>query len=147
MAIINRKARHDYHILETFEAGIILIGPEVKSIRAGQASIAEAHCIIRNDKILLVGCHVNPYKPASANNPADPSRTRSLLLHKSEVGKLIGKLHEKGLTLIPLKLYFNTRGYAKLEIGLARGKKLYDKRQDMKERDVKRDLARNYKTR
>jgi len=103
MAIVNRKARHDYHILETFEAGIILTGPEVKSIRASQASIAEAHCIIRNDRVLLVGCHINPYKPAAMNNPADPSRTRMLLLHKSEVGKLIGKLHEKGLTLIPLK--------------------------------------------
>jgi len=147
MAIINRRARHDYHILETFEAGMILTGPEVKSIRAGQASLAEAHCIIRNDQALLIGCHINPYKPASANNPADPSRTRSLLLHKSEVRKLIGKLHEKGLTLIPLKLFFNERGYAKLALGLARGKKLYDKRQAMKERDMKRDLARDYKTR
>jgi len=147
MAIVNRKARYNYHILETFEAGIILTGPEVKSVRAGQASIAEAHCIIRNDKALLVGCHINPYKPASANNSADPSRTRMLLLHKSEVGKLIGKLHEKGLTLIPLKIFFNERGYAKLALGLARGKKLYDKRQAMKERDVKRDLARHYKAR
>jgi len=147
MAIVNRKARHDYHILETFEAGMILTGPEVKSIREGQASLAEAHCIVRKDKVLLIGCHINPYRPAASNNAKDPSRTRELLLHKSEVRKLIGQLHEKGLTLIPLKLFFNERGYAKLEMGLARGKKLYDKRQAMKERDVKRDLARNYKTR
>ncbi|MDQ6959173.1 MAG: SsrA-binding protein SmpB [Mariprofundaceae bacterium] len=147
MAIVNRKARHDYHILESFEAGMILTGPEVKSIRAGQASLAEAHCIVRNGKVLLIGCHINPYRPAAMHNPGDPSRTRELLLHKAEVRKLIGKLHEKGLTLIPLKLFFNERGYAKLNLGLARGKKLYDKRQAMKERDVKRDLARNYKAR
>ncbi len=147
MAIVNRKARHDYHILETFEAGMILMGPEVKSIRLGQASLAEAHCIVRNGKVLLIGCHINAYKPATMNNPGDPTRTRELLLHKAEVRKLTGKLHEKGLTLIPLKLFFNACGYAKLELGLARGKKLYDKRQAMKERDVKRDLARHYKLR
>jgi len=147
MVITNRRARHDYHILETFEAGIILTGPEVKSIRAGQASLAEAHCIIRNERVLLIGCHINPYKPASMNNPPDPIRSRQLLLHKSEIRRLTGKLKEKGLTLVPLKLFFNERGYAKLELGLGRGKKLYDKRQAMKERDVKRDLERNYKSR
>lgn len=145
MAITNRRARHDYHILETYEAGIMLTGPEVKSIRDGQASLAEAHCIIRNNRVLLIGCHINPYKPAAMNNPPDPVRSRQLLLHKKEIHTLIGKLKEKGLTLIPLKLFFNERGYAKLELGLGRGKKLYDKRQDMKERDVKRDLERNYK--
>jgi len=147
MAIVNRRARHDYHILETFEAGIILTGPEVKSIRAGQASLAEAHCIVRGGKALLVGCHINPYRPAAMNNPKDPRRTRELLLHRAEIRKLIGKLHEKGLTLIPLKLFFNERGYAKLELGLARGKKLYDKRQALKEREVKREIARRYKVR
>ncbi len=147
MAIVNRRARHDYHILETFEAGIILTGPEVKSIRAGQASLAEAHCIVRNGKVLLVGCHINPYKPAAMNNPADPRRTRELLLHKREISRLTGKLKEKGLALVPLKLYFNERGYAKLQLGLCRGKKLYDKRHAIKEREVKRDLARRYKTR
>jgi SsrA-binding protein len=145
MAITNRRARHDYHILETYEAGIMLTGPEVKSIRDGQASLAEAHCIIRNDRVLLIGCHINPYKPAAMNNPSDPVRSRQLLLHKKEIRTLIGKLKEKGLTLIPLKLFFNERGYAKIELGLGRGKKLYDKRQAMKERDVKRDLERNYK--
>ncbi|WP_038249665.1 SsrA-binding protein SmpB [Ghiorsea bivora] len=145
MAILNKRARHEYHILETYEAGMILTGPEVKSIRAGQANLKEAHCVIRNDKLLLIGCHISPYKPASRNNPVDPARTKELLLRKKEIEKLIGKLKEKGLTLVPLKIYFNERGYAKIEIGLARGKKLYDKRQDSKERDVKRDLQRKYK--
>ncbi len=145
MAIINRRARHEYHILETYEAGMILTGPEVKSIRAGQANLAEAHCIIRNERVLLIGCHISPYKPAAMNNPKEPARSRELLLHKKEIHRLLGKLKEKGLTLVPLKLYFNERGYAKLEIGLGRGKKLYDKRQDKKERDIKRDLQRRYK--
>jgi len=145
MAILNKRARHEYHILETYEAGMILTGPEVKSLRAGQANLKEAHCVIRNEKLLLIGCHISPYKPAARNNPVDPARTKELLLRKKEIEKLIGKLKEKGLTLVPLKIYFNERGYAKIEIGLARGKKLYDKRQDSKERDVKRDLQRKYK--
>ena len=145
MAILNRRARHEYHILETYEVGIILLGPEVKSIRAGQANLAEAHCIIRNEKMILIGCHISPYKPAAMNNPAEPARSRELLMHKKELLRLIGKLKEKGLTLVPLKLYFNERGYAKLEVGLAKGKKLYDKRQDKKEKDIKRDLQRRYK--
>lgn len=145
MSIINRRARHEYTILETYEAGMILTGPEVKSIRAGQANLAEAHCIIRHERLLLIGCHISPYKPAAMNNPKEPARSRELLLHRSELQRLIGKLKEKGLTLVPLKLYFNERGYAKLEIGLGRGKKLYDKRQDKKDRDIKRDLQRRYK--
>ncbi|MDT8375365.1 MAG: SsrA-binding protein SmpB [Mariprofundaceae bacterium] len=145
MAIVNRRARHEYHILETCEAGMILTGPEVKSIRAGQANLAEAHCIIRNEKLLLIGCHISPYKPAAMNNPKEPARSRELLLHKKEIQRLLGKLKEKGLTLVPLKLYFNERGFAKLEVGLARGKKFYDKRQDKKEKDIKRDLQRQYK--
>jgi len=145
MSIINRRARHEYQILETYEAGMILTGPEVKSIRAGQANLAEAHCIIRNEKLILIGCHISPYKPAAMNNPKEPARSRELLLHKNEMTRLIGKLKEKGLTLVPLKLYFNERGFAKLEIGLGRGKKLYDKRQDKKEQDIKRDLQRRYK--
>jgi len=145
MAILNKRARHEYHILETYEAGMILTGPEVKSLRAGQANLKEAHCVIRNEKLLLIGCHISPYKPAARNNPVDPARTKELLLRKKEIEKLIGKLKEKGLTLVPLKVYFNERGYAKIEIGLARGKKLYDKRQDSKDRDVKRDLQRKYK--
>lgn len=145
MSIINRRARHEYQILETYEAGMILTGPEVKSIRAGHANLAEAHCIIRNEKLILIGCHISPYKPAAMNNPKEPARSRELLLHKGELLRLVGKLKEKGLTLVPLKLFFNERGYAKLEIGLGKGKKLYDKRQDKKEKDIKRDLQRRYK--
>ncbi len=145
MAIVNRRARHEYHILETYEAGMILTGPEVKSIRAGQANLAEAHCIIRKEKLLLIGCHISPYKPAALNNPKEPARSKELLLHKKEILRLLGKLKEKGLTLVPLKLYFNERGFAKLEVGLGRGKKFYDKRQDKKEKDIKRDLQRQYK--
>lgn len=145
MAILNRRARHEYHILETYDAGMILTGPEVKSIRAGQANLAEAHCIIRKERLLLIGCHISPYKPAAMNNPSEPTRSRELLLHKKETIKLLGKLKEKGLTLVPLKLYFNERNYAKLEIGLCRGKKMHDKRADTKERDIKRDLQRQYK--
>jgi SsrA-binding protein len=145
MVIINRRARFEYHILETYEAGMILTGPEVKSIRDGLANLAEAHCIIRNERLLLIGCHISPYKPAAMNNPNEPARSRQLLLHKKEIQRLLGKLKEKGLTLVPLKLYFNAHNFAKLEIGLARGKRLHDKRQDKKERDVKRDLQRQYK--
>ena len=145
MSLINKSARHNYHILETYEAGIMLVGPEVKSIRTGQANLKEAHCLIRNERVLLIGCHISPYKPAARNNPVDPARTRELLLHKKEIDKLLGKLKEKGLTLVPLKLYFNERGFAKIQIGLAKGKKMYDKRHDEKERDVKRDLQRQYK--
>ncbi|OIQ00279.1 MAG: SsrA-binding protein [Zetaproteobacteria bacterium CG2_30_46_52] len=145
MSIINRRARHEYQILETYEAGMILLGPEVKSIRAGQVNLAEAHCLIRNDKLLLLGCHISPYKPAALNNPLEPARTRELLLRKRELEKLAAKLNEKGLAIVPLKIYFNARGFAKVEIALGRGKKLYDKRQDEKERDVKRDIQRQYK--
>ncbi|MDQ6995922.1 MAG: SsrA-binding protein SmpB, partial [Mariprofundus sp.] len=120
-------------------------GPEVKSIRLGQANLAEAHCIIRHSRVLLMGCHISPYKPAAMNNPKEPARTRELLLKKREVERLMGKLKEQGLTLVPLKLYFNAHNFAKLEIGLARGKKMHDKRRDLKERDVKRDLQRRYK--
>ncbi len=145
MAILNRRARHEYHILESYETGIILTGPEVKSIRSGLANLAEAHCIIKHGHVLLIGCHISPYKPAAMNNPKEPTRSRELLMHKKEVERLLGKLKEQGLTLVPLKLYFNARNYAKLEIGLCRGKKLHDKRATLKERDIKRDLQRQYK--
>ena len=145
MAIVNRRARHEYHILETYEAGMILLGPEVKSIRLGQASLNESHCIIRHERMILIGCHINPYKPAAMNNPSDPARSRQLLLKASEIQRLMGKLNEKGLTLVPLKLYFNERNFIKLAIGLARGKKSHDKRHDLKEKDIKRNLQRQYK--
>ncbi len=145
MAIVNRRARHEYHILETIETGIILLGPEVKSIRLGQANLAEAHCIIRQERMMLIGCHISPYKPAALNNPHDPARSRQLLLKHKEIERLMGKLNEKGLTLVPLKMYFNERNFIKLEVGLARGKKTYDKRHDLKEKDIKRSLQRQYK--
>ena len=145
MSLINKSARHNYHIIETYEAGMMLVGPEVKSIRGGQANLKEAHCLIRNERLLLIGCHISPYKPAARNNPVDPARTRELLLKKKETLKLLGRLKEKGLTLVPLKIYFNDHGFAKIQIGLAKGKKMHDKRQDEKERDVKRDLQRQYK--
>ncbi|MDQ6969898.1 MAG: SsrA-binding protein SmpB [Mariprofundus sp.] len=145
MAIVNRRARHEYHILETIETGMILLGPEVKSIRQGQANLAEAHCIIRQERMLLIGCHISPYKPAALNNPHDPARSRQLLLKHKEIERLMGKLNEKGLTLVPLKMYFNERNFIKLEIGLARGKKTHDKRHDLKEKDIKRSLQRQYK--
>ncbi|MDQ6963895.1 MAG: SsrA-binding protein SmpB [Mariprofundales bacterium] len=144
--MLNRKARYEYHILETMEAGIMLLGPEVKSLRAGLGNLTESHCIVRNGQVELVGCYINPYRPAATNNHPDPARTRRLLLHKQQITRLIGKLKEKGVTLIPLKLYFNERGIAKLEIALGRGKKMHDKRQAIKERDIRRDLQRNYKT-
>jgi len=143
MAIVNRRARHEYHILETFDAGMILSGPEVKSIRAGQANLGEAHVIIRKDRVLLVGCHISPYKPAAMNNPSDPTRSKQLLLHKKEIERLLGKLKEKGLTLVPLKRYFNERNFAKLEIGLAWGKKMHDRRWYVYERDIARELHRH----
>jgi len=125
---------------------MILTGPEVKSVRAGLANLAEAHCMIRRSgKAFLVGCHISPYKPAAMQNPKEPARSRELLLHKKEILHLLGKLKEKGLTLVPLKLYFNERGFAKLEIGLGRGKKLHDKRQTIKDREVKRDMQRQMK--
>ncbi|MBL4775699.1 MAG: SsrA-binding protein SmpB [Mariprofundus sp.] len=145
MAIINRRARHEYHILESLEVGLILLGPEVKSIRMGLANLAEAHCIIRQDKMLLIGCHISPYKPAAMNNPKEPARSRELLLKRKEIQRLMGKLNEKGLTLVPLKMYFNERNLVKLEVGLARGKKMHDKRHDLKEKDIKRNLQRQYK--
>ncbi|MDQ6976309.1 MAG: SsrA-binding protein SmpB [Mariprofundaceae bacterium] len=147
MAIINRRARHEYHFIENFDVGIMLAGPEVKSLRNGQANLAEAHCLIRQERVWLINCHINPYKPAARNNPAEPARARELLMHKREITRLLGKLKEKGLALVPLKFYFNDRGYAKLAIALARGKKDYDKRHAIRERDVSRDLQRRYKMR
>lgn len=138
---VNRKARHDYHIDETYEAGIALRGTEVKSIRARKVSIKEAYAEVRNGEVFIHDMHIAPYEAGNQFNH-DPKRTRKLLMHKSEIRRLIGKTKEKGYTLIPLKLYFNERGKAKLEIGLARGKKVYDKRQDIARRDAEREMKR-----
>ena len=130
----------EYHIIKKFEAGIVLVGTEVKSLRQGQGSLQEAFCKIENGEIILQGMHIAPYEQGNRAN-VDPIRPRKLLLHKSEIAKINKQLQEKGLTLIPLKLYFS-RGYAKLNLGLARGKKLWDKREAIAERDVERDRRR-----
>jgi SsrA-binding protein len=140
--ISNRKAKFEYEILEKFEAGLLLVGSEVKSLRLGQGSIAESFILIRGTKALLIGSFIAPYEQAGKQNH-DPKRIRELLLHKREIGKLLTKVKEKGLTIIPIKLYFNNRGLAKLEIGLARGKKLHDKREAIRERDMNRQVARD----
>ncbi|HHX95573.1 MAG TPA: SsrA-binding protein SmpB [Clostridia bacterium] len=138
---VNRKARHDYHIDETYEAGIALRGTEVKSLRDRKVSIKEAYAEVKNGEVFIHDMHISPYESGNQFNH-DPKRTRKLLMHKSEIRRLIGKTKEKGYTLIPLKLYFNERGKAKVEIGLARGKKVYDKRQDIAKRDAERDIKR-----
>ncbi len=135
----NKKAFFDYHIDEKFEAGIVLIGSEVKSLRDGQASLADSYAFVKNGEMFLLHAHIAPYAPASIFNH-EPRRPRKLLLHKEEIGKLIGKLREKGYTLVPLMLYFR-RGRAKVELGLARGKRKYDKRAAIKERETKREVA------
>ena len=139
--IRNKKAWHDFEILETIEAGIALVGSEVKSLRLGHAELAGAYARIINNECILVGSKIELYKEASYNNH-DPERNRKLLLHRAQIKKLLSKLEQKGYSLIPLALYFNDRGIAKLELGLARGKKMYDKRATIKDRDVKRDMER-----
>ena len=131
----NPKARHDFHISETYETGIVLTGSEVKSLREGRASLREAFAVVRDHEVFLIGMHIPPYEQAGYMQH-EPTRTRKLLLHHEEIERLAAKTKERGLTLVPLRCYFD-HGLAKVEIGLARGKKLYDKREDMKERDSK----------
>jgi SsrA-binding protein len=142
----NRRARFDYEILEKFEAGIELTGCEVKSIRAGQASLSETFAHPSRGQIWLKGMHIKPYEEGNLMN-ADPYRERRLLLHRKEIDRLTGAASQQGLTLVPLRLYFNARGWAKVELALARGKKEHDKRDSIRERDVQRDIRREYKTR
>lgn len=137
----NKKAFFNYEILERLEAGLVLTGSEVKSIRDGKVSIQEAYAKVREGEVWVVGMDISPYPQAGPYHNHDPRRPRKLLLHRREIQRLIGKTQEKGLTLIPLALYFKD-GYAKLEIGLARGKKQYDKRQAIREREAKRALQR-----
>jgi len=136
----NRKARHDYAILDTYEAGIALTGTEVKSLRAGRASLVDAFAQEKDGEIFLYGMHIPEYAQGTWTNH-EPRRTRKLLLHRLEVVRLIGKLRESGLTLVPLSLYF-ADGWAKVELGLARGKRSYDKRQDLAQRDANREINR-----
>jgi SsrA-binding protein len=138
---VNRKARHDYFIDETFEAGLVLAGSEVKSLRDGHANLRDSFARFHGADLVLMNVHISPYDPASRENH-DPTRSRRLLLHRRELDRLMGKLREKGLTLVPLRLYFNERGRAKVELGLAHGKRQYDKRQAIKEREARRETAR-----
>jgi SsrA-binding protein len=136
----NPKARHDYEILETMEAGMVLTGSEVKSLRGGSASMRESFAIIRDGEPLLIGMHIGPYAQAGYAGH-EPTRTRKLLLHKDEIQRLVGKTKERGLTLVPLKVYFS-HGLAKIELGLAKGKKTYDRRESLKEKDAQMQIDR-----
>ena len=137
---LNRKARHEFTIDETFEAGLVLTGTEIKSIRAGKANIANAYARIERGEAWLVGADIAPFEQGNRNNH-DPKRIRKLLLHRRQIDELLGKTRANGQTVVPLRLYLS-RGKAKLELGLARGKQLHDKRRDIADRDSKRDLAR-----
>jgi SsrA-binding protein len=136
----NRKALHEYHIIDTYEAGIVLAGPEVKSVRAGKVSLAEAFARIDGNEAFVYGLHISPYDPASRWN-VDATRTRKLLLHSSEIRRLIGATQQEGFTLVPLEIYLKD-GYIKIALALGRGKKTYDKREAAKRRDADREIQR-----
>jgi SsrA-binding protein len=142
---VNRRARHEYAVEETLEAGIALTGTEIKSIRAGRVNLAEAYARIERGEAWLIGAHIAPYEQGNRNNH-EPTRTRKLLLHRDQIAELVGRTQAKGFTLVPLKLYIRN-GMAKLEIGVARGKKAYDKRRTIAERDARRELERSTKER
>ena len=141
----NKKAYHDYFVDEKIEAGLVLHGTEVKSLRMGKCSIKESFIRIENGEMFVYGMHISPYEKGNIFNK-DPLRVKKLLLHKSEINKLTGKIKEKGFTSVPLQLYFRD-GKAKMEIGLCRGKKLYDKRQDIAKKDMKREAEKEFKIR
>lgn len=140
---VNRKARHEYAIIQVFEAGIVLVGTEVKALREGKANLVDSYALIRNNEIWLLSLHISEYKQGNINNH-DPVRDRKLLMNRSEIRKLIGKTKEKGLTLVPLRIYFKS-GRVKVEIALAKGKKVYDKRRDIAKKDFQRDQERKIK--
>lgn len=141
----NRRARFEYEVLDRVEAGMVLVGPEVKSLRAGKASLADAYALVRRGEVYLQNLHIAPYDAASRENP-DAKRERKLLLHRAEIARLAGKVQERGLTLIPLALYFKN-GRAKVELGLCRGKRSHDKRETIKKRESDRELARTLRGR
>jgi len=142
---INKPARFNYEILETFEAGIVLQGSEVKSIREGRISLKESYADIRDGEIVLVDCHINPYEAANRWNH-EPRRLRKLLLHRREIRRLTGKVQERGLTLIPLRVILNDKGLVKVEIGLGKGKKIHEKKEAIKARDLDRQVRAALKT-
>lgn len=137
----NKKASHDYFIEETYEAGMVLTGTEIKSIRAGKANISDSFATIRNGEAFIHNMHISPFEQGNRHNPSDPTRARKLLLKKQEISKLVGASKQQGYTLVPLKIYIRN-GYAKLLIGLGRGKKLYDKRATEAKRDAQREIQR-----
>ena len=138
---LNRRARHEFSIDETFEAGIVLTGTEIKSIRNGKANLSDAYARIERGEAWLIGAHIAPFEQGNRNNH-EPKRERKLLLHRSEIDELLGRTKAKGQTIVPLRLYLTGRGRAKLELGLARGKQLHDRRRDIAERDARREIAR-----
>ena len=142
----NKKAYHDYFIEESVEAGIVLVGTEVKSLRLGQANLKDSYAMVKGEEVFLVNTHISPYKQADRFTQPEPDRTRKLLLHREEINKLIGKTKEKGYTLIPTKIYFKN-GKAKVEIALAKGKKLFDKREAIKKKTVEREMEKAVKGR
>ncbi len=142
----NKKARHDYFIDDVYEVGIVLTGTEIKSVRAGKVSIKESYAKIQDGEIVLIGMNISPYEQGNRFN-TEPLRTRKLLLHKREIRKLLGLTTQKGLTLVPLRMYINENGLAKVEIAVARGKKNYDKREDIAKRDADRKMEQALKRR
>lgn len=142
----NRKALHEYAVIETYECGIVLTGTEVKSVREGGLSLADSYATVKRGEVWLLNVHIKPYSHGNREN-VDPDRPRKLLLHKSEIRTLIGKTKEVGLTLVPLRVYFSAENKVKVEIALARGKKMYDKRADLAKRDAARDVERALKAR
>jgi SsrA-binding protein len=143
---VNKKARYEYHIVDIFETGIVLTGTEVKSLRAGKANLQDSYARVENGELLLYNMHIAQYQQGNRFNH-EPKRVRKLLIHKREILRLIGYTKEKGLTLIPLKVFFNERGWVKVEMATARGKKSYDKRQDIIAREAKREVERAVKGR
>jgi SsrA-binding protein len=139
--VANKKAYHDYFVEEKFEAGLVLAGWEVKAIRAGRAQLKEAYVVVKNGEILLIGAHVTPLSTASTHVHADPTRTRKLLMHRKEINRLVGQVERAGYTLVPIDLHYS-KGRIKLEIGLAKGKKQFDKRESEKQRDWNREKQR-----
>jgi SsrA-binding protein len=143
----NKKAYHLYDILDTLEAGIMLTGNEVKALRTGRSSLDESFALIQGGELVLLNCYIAPYSHAYLKNDDTSRRTRKLLVHKREIMRLVGEISRKGLTLIPLKLYFNERGYIKVEIGVARHKQAHSKKRELQERDIKRSVQREIKHR
>jgi SsrA-binding protein len=138
---VNRKARHEYLITDTFEAGLVLTGTEIKSVRAGKVNLAQAYARVDKGEAWLIGAHIAPYEAGNRYNH-EPNRDRKLLLHRVEIDALLGRVAAKGLTVVPLRMYITSKGRAKLELGLARGKQLHDRRRDIAERDSRRDMER-----